>query len=78
MNDPRSSWIFYMGLSKVVEFGDTLFIVLRKRPLLLLQHYHHLATMLYCTYGVIVTYDMNNSNVFFAAMNYSVHSFMYT
>lgn len=78
LHDPRSIWVFFLGLSKVVEFGDTIFVVLRKRPLILLQHYHHLATMLYCTYGILVTYDMNNSNVFFAAMNYTVHGVMYT
>jgi len=78
LNDPRGVWVFYLGLSKIFEFGDTLFVVLRKRPLILLQHWHHFATMLYCTYGIIGTYDMNNSNVFFAAMNYTVHSIMYT
>ena len=47
-DDPRSFWTFLFMLSKVAEFGDTIFVVLRKKPLILLQHYHHMATMLYC------------------------------
>lgn len=77
-DDPASYWIFLFNLSKVVEFGDTLFVVLRKKPLILLQHYHHLATMLYTWWGTIVVYALNNTNPYFAAMNLCVHTVMYT
>jgi elongation of very long chain fatty acids protein 6 len=77
-DDPRSFWSFLFMLSKVAEFGDTIFVVLRKKPLILLQHYHHLATMLYCWYGTRFVYAFNNTNVFFAGMNLLVHSMMYS
>lgn len=76
--DSRNIWTLFFMVSKVFEFGDTIFVVLRKKPLILLQHYHHLATMLYCWYGSRFVYDKNNTNVFFAGMNLAVHSFMYT
>lgn len=66
-------------ISKVFEFGDTLFVVLRKRKLILLQHYHHLATMVYCWYTAVQVGDgYNNATPPFAAMNLVVHSIMYT
>jgi elongation of very long chain fatty acids protein 6 len=77
-NDRRAWWIFAFNVSKLFEFGDTLFVVLRKKPLILLQHYHHLATMLYCWWGTIVVASINNTNPFFAAMNLCVHSVMYS
>eukprot|EP00658_Telonema_sp_P-2_P064320 TRINITY_DN5325_c0_g1_i3.p2 TRINITY_DN5325_c0_g1~~TRINITY_DN5325_c0_g1_i3.p2 ORF type:complete len:274 (-),score=50.66 TRINITY_DN5325_c0_g1_i3:266-1087(-) len=77
-DDPRSWWTFLFMVSKVFEFGDTLLVVLRKKPLILLQHYHHLATMLYCWYGTLYVYSLNNTNVFFAGMNLCVHSIMYS
>lgn len=77
-DDPRSVWTFFFVVSKVVEFGDTLFVVLRKKPLILLQYYHHLASMLYCWYGTLIVYRLNNTNVYFTAMNLAVHSVMYS
>jgi len=77
-SQPASVWLFYFMISKVFEFGDTIFVVLRKKPLILLQHYHHLATMLYCWWGCLHVYQYNNTNVYFAAMNFTVHSIMYT
>lgn len=66
-------------LSKVFEFGDTLFVVFRKKKLILLQHYHHLATMCYCWFTTIhVGTGYNNATPPFAAMNLIVHSIMYT
>jgi len=77
-NLPQSWWGFAFSVSKVVEMGDTVLVVLRKKPLILLQYYHHLATMLYCWYGTLVIQKINNTNFFFAALNFLVHSIMYT
>jgi len=72
-------WIFLFNISKFFEFGDTIFIVLRKKPLVVLQHYHHLCTCLYCWYGTIVIYKYNPTILYvFAGMNLLVHSVMYT
>jgi len=76
--DPRSLWGFLFSVSKVFEFGDTIFIVLRKKPLIFLQYYHHLCTMVYCWYGLLNVAQLNNSNHYFAAMNLCVHSVMYS
>eukprot|EP00658_Telonema_sp_P-2_P051893 TRINITY_DN4000_c0_g1_i2.p2 TRINITY_DN4000_c0_g1~~TRINITY_DN4000_c0_g1_i2.p2 ORF type:complete len:193 (-),score=41.46 TRINITY_DN4000_c0_g1_i2:195-773(-) len=75
---PASAWGFLFSVSKVVEMGDTLLVVLRKKPLIFLQYYHHLATMVYCWYGTVFIYKLNNSNMVFAALNLAVHSIMYS
>jgi len=77
-NWPQAWWGFAFSVSKVFEMGDTLLVVLRKKPLILLQYYHHLATMVYCWYGTLIIYRINNTNFYFASLNYAVHSVMYT
>lgn len=77
-DDPRAYWCFLFMLSKVAEFGDTIFVVVRNKPLILLQHYHHIATMLYCWYATRYIFAYNNTNLFFAGMNLTVHSIMYS
>lgn len=42
---PSGFWMWAFVMSKFWELGDTIFIVLRKRPLVFLQWYHHLVTM---------------------------------
>ena len=77
-DDPRAFWGFLFSLSKVFELADTLFVVLRKKDLILLQYWHHFATMVYCWYGSVVTYQYNHTNLYFAAINLSVHTVMYS
>lgn len=35
-------WVYLFAMSKLVEFGDTAFIVLRKQKLIFLHWYHHI------------------------------------
>lgn len=76
--DPRSFWGLLFVISKVPELGDTLFIVLRKKELVLLQWYHHLFTLVMLSFGTVAFSKYNNVGLLFTAMNYTVHAFMYS
>jgi len=75
---PSSRWIFFFNVSKFFEFGDTIFIVLRKKPLIFLHYYHHVMTALYCWYANQVSVYDNCTGWSFAVMNLFVHTLMYT
>ena len=60
--------------SKVPELIDTVFIVLRKKPLLFLHWYHHVTVLLYCWHAFAT---LAGTGLYFVAMNYSVHAVMY-
>jgi len=68
-------WAILFTLSKVYELGDTLFIVLRKQPLIFLHWYHHFATLMYAWFSYT---EFPAPGRWFIVMNYSVHAFMYT
>jgi elongation of very long chain fatty acids protein 6 len=72
-NYATSFWLLMIVLSKVVELGDTAFIVLRKQKLIVLHWYHHAATLLMCWYGHIYHDPFGR----FLMVNTFVHSFMY-
>ncbi|EDL94335.1 elongation of very long chain fatty acids (FEN1/Elo2, SUR4/Elo3, yeast)-like 3 (predicted) [Rattus norvegicus] len=67
------SWVFL--LSKVVELGDTAFIILRKRPLIFVHWYHHSTVLLFTSFGYK---NKVPSGGWFMTMNLGVHSVMYT
>ena len=67
-------WVF--ALSKIVEFGDTAFIVLRKTPLPFLHWYHHVTVCIFTWYAL--TPDPSALSQWFGSMNYTVHTAMYT
>jgi len=68
-------WTLVISFSKVVELGDTAFIVLRKQPLIFLHWYHHATVMCYCWYTF---YYHDPGHRWFMALNFFVHSVMYT
>lgn len=45
---PASFWACMFAFSKIAELGDTLFLVLRKRPVIFLHWYHHAVVLIYC------------------------------
>ncbi len=69
-------WIF--SLSKLVEFGDTVFIVLRKSPLSFLHWYHHITVSMYTWYSLTSRPSPSALSNWFGGMNYTVHTFMYS
>jgi len=74
-NVATSLWGLLFAWSKMVEFGDTAFIVLRKQRLIFLHWYHHVTVLIYCWFAY-AAYDP--SSRWFCTMNYLVHAFMYT
>jgi len=71
---PGTAMIVFI-FSKIPELTDTFFLILKNRPVRLLQWYHHISVMLFCWLALATEYAPAG---WFAAMNYFVHSIMYT
>lgn len=67
-------WVMLFIYSKIPELIDTVFIVLRKKPLIFLHWYHHVTVLMFCwsAYSTLA-----GSGLYFVAMNYTVHALMY-
>jgi len=61
-------------ISKLPELIDTVFIVLRKKPLIFLHWYHHVTVLLYCWNAYVTE---SGAGLYFVSMNYTVHAVMY-
>ncbi|KFP78421.1 Elongation of very long chain fatty acids protein 6, partial [Apaloderma vittatum] len=68
-------WVYLFVLSKVLELGDTVFLVLRKKKLIFLHWYHHATTMIVGWHGYK---DMSPGIGWPAFLNFSVHAIMYS
>jgi len=73
-NQASGLWIFLFIFSKIPELVDTIFIVLRQKPLILLHWYHHISVLCYCWQAYAT---MASNGQYFGAMNYTVHCCMY-
>eukprot|EP01032_Pedospumella_encystans_P013180 gene13180-15191_t len=62
-------------LSKVPELLDTAFLILKKKPITFLHWYHHITVLLYCWNSYLTE---SSTGLYFVAMNYTVHSIMYS
>lgn len=71
----RNLWSFLFVLFKLIELGDTTFIVLRKTPLSFLHWYHHITVLLYCWGQYNSRASVGN---WFITLNFIVHAIMYT
>lgn len=71
---PVRAVICLFTLTKAVEFGDTLILVLKKKPLVFLHVYHHLTVALYCWHAQLVSVSMGHN---FAFINLGIHGVMY-
>ena len=61
--------------SKFPELLDTAFLVLQKKKVIFLHWFHHCTVLLYCWHAF---HHRIAPGLWFAAMNFSVHSVMYT
>ncbi|KAF6017453.1 ELOVL6 [Bugula neritina] len=68
-------WTGLFTLSKIIELGDTVFIVLRKQPLIFLHWYHHITVLLYTWYSFT---EKSSHGRWFICMNFAVHAVMYS
>ncbi|XP_074602548.1 putative fatty acid elongase 4 [Brevipalpus obovatus] len=66
-------WLDLFAWSKIIELVDTLFIVLRKRPLISLHWSHHFLTVIYAFFAARETYLVASSFI-----NSLIHTVMYT
>ena len=69
------TWAAWLGLSKLAELGDTLFLVLRKRPLRFIHVYHHCLTLVTSWY---LAGQWAQTGRLFSTMNFLIHSIMYS
>uniref|UniRef100_A0A6B2LGW9 Elongation of fatty acids protein n=1 Tax=Arcella intermedia TaxID=1963864 RepID=A0A6B2LGW9_9EUKA len=65
---------FAFLISKFMEFGDTIFLIAKKKPIDFLHWYHHLTVMFY-TWGSVA--NRNSLGQWFGLINALVHSLMY-
>ncbi|KAI1280447.1 putative fatty acid elongation protein 3 [Halotydeus destructor] len=68
-------WQFMFALSKMAEFVDSVFIVLRKKPLIFLHYYHHVETCWYTMFQFTRLVPLARWCTF---INLAVHSVMYS
>ncbi|CAL8127948.1 unnamed protein product [Orchesella dallaii] len=74
LDTPTIFWSILFTVSKFVELGDTVFIVLRKRPLIFLQWYHHIITL----WVVWISAPLAEPIIrWYGILNAGVHSLMY-
>lgn len=68
-------WCFLFVVSKIVELGDTGFIVARKQKLLFLHWYHHVTVLIFGWFSSMGPLSFGR---YIMAMNFFVHSLMYS
>lgn len=70
----NGEWVWLFHASKLMELGDTVFLVLRKKPVKFLHWYHHATVLVYAAYSYRYTTASCRWGVW---MNFLVHSVMY-
>ena len=76
--DPKTvvaHWFLFFAISKIVELGDTVFLVLKKKPLSFLHCWHHFSVLIYTFHSGA---EYLAAGRWFMWMNFIAHSLMYT
>ena len=73
---PHAFWSFAFVVSKLLELGDTVFIVLRKTDLIFLHWYHHITVIIFGWWSS--TGDGLSLGRWIMTMNFTVHALMYS
>ena len=76
LNPHIGTWGTIFVFSKVFEFIDTAFLVLRKSSLQFLHWYHHITVLVYSWY--VLSHSSIAIGLWFASINYAVHTLMYS
>ena len=71
---PWGWWVYLFLLSKIVELGDTVFLILRGRSVNFLHWYHHVVTL---TAGYVQCMFLMETMEWAMWMNVLVHTWMY-
>nr|CAD2188275.1 unnamed protein product [Meloidogyne enterolobii] len=74
-NQISGFWIFIWVLSKIPELFDTLFLILKGRPIRFMHWFHHSMSILFGTINFI---GDNAYLVWVVWMNFFIHSIMYS
>ena len=74
-NAPAALWCLLFLLSKTLELGDTIFVILRKTPLNFLHWYHHITVLMYSAFFSAHSPAVSN---WLGLTNFFVHSIMYS
>lgn len=61
-------------ITKIVEYGDTFLLCIKKRPTIFLHLYHHVTVALYCLHAVMYQAPYGHIFVF---VNLNIHAVMY-
>jgi len=69
-----SFWLNMFVWSKIIEFVDTVFLVLRKKPVILLHWYHHFITAIFSFFSI---QERAAPLIWFSLTNAVIHSVMY-
>lgn len=71
---PHGWWVYLFILSKIVEFGDTAFLVVKGSNVAFIHWYHHLMTAIF---GFSQGVRLDPTMEWTAMMNLAIHTWMY-
>lgn len=74
LDGPSGLWTMLFIFSKFFELFDTMYLVIHQRSVIFLHWFHHVTVLLYCWHAYVM---VSAHGLWFAAMNFSVHSIMY-